>query len=457
MRAVDLTNRHKNGKKGDEMKKQKGMDRRNFIKASTIGLAGVSTILSAKPVFAEQESEPPFPKIKEYRTLGRTGFKVSDIGIGTSRVYPIPIMTAVMDAGVNYIDTAEGYGRGAAEKNVGEAIKGQNRKSLFITTKIRMNDVSTKEQVVEKAEKCLQRLQTDYVDCMMIQSPPTVESLKDDNFHAGMDQLKKEGKVRFVGVAHHGSRFQSQEESMEKVLIGAVDDGRFDALLLVYNFLQKEAGEQVLEAAAKKHVATTIMKSDPLGRYFQMKERIEQMRKEGEPIDERMQSYMTRMEETAKKAESFLQENNLKNPTEIREAALKFVLDNPKVNTLNLAFSNFDDVHNLLKLSGSGLGKMDKNMLAAFEKMCGQLYCRHACGICEIHCPHKVPVNTIMRYNHYFEAHGSEKYAMEKYAKLETPKADNCRNCTGWCEQSCPHGVPIQGLLNLAHSQLTLV
>lgn len=438
------------------MKKQKGMDRRDFIKASALGLAGVTTGLTTKPSFAELAGETELPKIKGYRTLGRTGFKVSDIGIGTARVYPIPIMNAVLDAGVNYIDTAEGYGRGVAEKNIGEAIKGRDRKSLFITTKIRMRDVSSKDQIVEKFQQCLQRLQTDYVDCLMMSGPSTVQALKDENFHQGMDQLKKEGKVRFVGVASHGSRMQGQGESMETVLLGAVDDGRFDVLLLIYNFLQKEAGEKVLEAAAKKNIAATIMKSDPLGRYFQMKERVEQMKKEGQTIDERMQRNITRMEETAKKAESFIQKNNLKNPSEIKAAALKFVLNNPKVNTLNLAFNNFDDAQNYLKLSGSGLGKTEKNMLAAFEEGCGQLYCRHACGICESNCPHQVPVNTIMRYNHYFEANGSEKFAMEKYSKLKTPKADYCRNCAGLCEQSCPYGVPIQGLLNIAHAQLTL-
>ena len=433
------------------------MDRRSFLKASTLGLAGVGATLTTTPSFSAAGREAETPKIKGYRTLGRTGFKVSDIGIGTARVYPIPVMNAVLDAGVNYIDTAEGYGRGTAEKNIGEAIKGRDRKSLFITTKIRMRGVSSKEQVVKKVQQCLQRLQTDYVDCLMVQGPPTVKSLKDEHFHRGMVQLKQEGKVRFIGVANHGSRFQSQGETMEEVLVGAVEDGRFDVLLVVYNFLQKEAGEKVIEAAAKKGIAVTIMKSDPLGRYFETKERVEQMKKEGKAVDERMERYMARMEETAKKAEFFLRENNLKNPSDIKAAALKFVLGNPHVGTLNLAFRNFDDVQNLLKLSGSGMGQKDKALLTAYEKECGQLYCRHACGICESDCPHQVPVNTIMRYNHYFEAHGSEKFAMHKYAQLETPKADTCRNCPGFCEQSCPYGVPIQGLLNTAHLRLTLI
>ncbi len=336
-------------------------------------------------------------------------------------------------------------------------VQKRDRKSLFITTKLRMRDVSSQEQVVEKTQQCLQRLQTDYVDCMMIHGAPTVESLKNEHFHRGMDQLKKEGKVRFLGISNHGPRRPGQGDSMEEVHLGAVADGRFDVLLFVYNFLQKEAGEKIIEAAAKKNVATTIMKSDPLGRYFETKERVEQMKKEGKTIDERMQRSMARMEKTAEKAESFLRENNLKTPDEAKAAALKFVISNPKVNVLNLAFRNFDDVQNFLKISGSGPEQKDKALLTAYEKGCAQLYCRHACGICESDCPHQVPVNTIMRYNHYFEAQGSEKFAMHKYAKLETPKADTCRNCPGYCEQSCPYGVPIQGLLNMAHARLTLV
>ena len=61
-----------------------------------------------------------------------------------------------------------------------------------------------------------------------------------------------------------------------------------------------------------------------------------------------------------------------------------------------------------------------------------------------------------MRYNHYFAAQGREKYAMEMYAKLNAGVANNCLNCDGTCEASCPYGVPIQKLLVLANQNLTL-
>ena len=439
------------------MSKRRGMDRRDFIKASAMGLAGagVGTTLAAKPALAEQASPGETPKIKSYRTLGRTGFKASDIGIGTSQTFPTEVLKAALDAGVNYFDTGEGYGRGAAERSIGEAIKGRDRKSLFITTKFRMDGLAGPADVAGKLQQSLERLQTDYVDCLML-GPQTAASVKNEIYHQAIGELKKQGKVRFSGAASHGSRTPGQGEPMENVLLAAVDDGRFDVILLVYNFLQKEPGEKVLEAAAKKNLATTIMKSNPLGRYYDMKNRIEQMKKDGQPIDERMQKSMEQMEETAKQAEAFIQKNGLKTPAEIKAAALKFVLADPRVHTLNLAFNTFEDVQNFLPLSGSGMSREEKGLLASFERECGSLYCRHACGACESECPSGVPVNAIMRYNHYFEAQGSEKFAMEKYAALETAKADACRKCAGFCETACPHGVPVRTLLCLAHAQLTL-
>jgi uncharacterized protein YbjQ (UPF0145 family) len=64
---------------------------------------------------------------------------------------------------------------------------------------------------------------------------------------------------------------------------------------------------------------------------------------------------------------------------------------------------NFDDLERLVRLSGTRFTGWDKAKLAAYKEGCGELYCRHACGECEPSCPHGVPVNTIMRFNHYFE------------------------------------------------------
>ncbi len=442
------------------MKNRKGMDRRDFIKASAAGLAGVGTTLAAGPAAAAggaagRPATPVAAKIRDYRPLGRTGFKASDIGIGTSQTFPTEVLKAALDAGVNYFDTSEGYGRGQAEQSIGEAIKGRDRESLFITTKLRLDGLADAAAVAAKLDQSLARLQTGYVDCLMM-NPLSAASVKDEVFHQAITELKKQGKVRFAGAGTHGGRQPGRGEPMEDILLAAVEDGRFDVLLVVYNFLQREPGEKVLEAAAKKGLGVTIMKSNPLGRYYDTMSRVEQMKKDGQPIDERLQKSMEQMAETAKQAESFIRKNGLKTPAEVKAAALKFVLADPRVHTLNLAFNTFGDVQSFLALSGAGLNGTEQGLLASYERDCGSLYCRHACGLCEADCPSGVPVNTIMRFNHYFEVQGSERFAMAEYAALETARADACRTCQGYCEKACPYGVPVRTLLCLAHSQLTL-
>jgi predicted aldo/keto reductase-like oxidoreductase len=151
-----------------------------------------------------------------------------------------------------------------------------------------------------------------------------------------------------------------------------------------------------------------------------------------------------------------MEKYNLTDPREIRDTAVRFVLTNPHVHTVCINFQGFDDVEPYIRLSGSTLSTADRKKLVLYREGCGSFYCRHACGQCESHCPHGVPVNTIMRYNHYFESQGREKYAMEKYAALSTPKADLCETCPGRCETACPYNVHIHGLLTHAHRNLTL-
>jgi predicted aldo/keto reductase-like oxidoreductase len=82
----------------------------------------------------------------------------------------------------------------------------------------------------------LEELQTDYIDCMMMHMPEKTDTLKLEGFHAAMQELKAEGRVRFVGVSHHGSFwFADPAETMENVLLAAADDGRFDVFLMAYN------------------------------------------------------------------------------------------------------------------------------------------------------------------------------------------------------------------------------
>ena len=437
---------------------KRGINRRVFIKTSAAGMVGAGLMSQAPLLAADTETKSKNEKIKDYRVLGRTGFKVSDIGCGG--VPPVAVLKALLDNGLNYIDTAESYGRGESERNVGQAIQGRDRKSLFITTKLglpRGKKKASKEDFVDRFRKCLERLKTDYVDCLMLHGGSTVEAIKTEAFHAAVKQLKGEGRLRFAGLSNHGGHYADVSESMEKVLLAAAADGRFDVFLLVYNFMQREQGERVLKACKAKNIGVTLMKTNPVGKYYLMDERVKKMKEEGKKVSEFYSNYMARLKGYVDKSADFIKKYNLTNPAAVKAATMSFVLSNPGVHTVNFAFKTFEDIDEVIKLSGGRLSKKDAKTLALFEEGCGALYCRHACGQCESSCQRQVPVNTIMRYNHYFDAQGREKEAMQLYAHLKAARADTCQQCSGGCETACPYGVPIQGLLVQAHQNLSLV
>ncbi|MGB6865377.1 MAG: hypothetical protein WBE11_06760, partial [Candidatus Aminicenantaceae bacterium] len=95
------------------------LSRRSFLGSSAVALAGVGLTGRAKLLGADASAQDEETKIKEYRTLGRTGFKVSDIAFGSGELEEPALLEAILDAGINYIDTAEGYGRGRTERIIG--------------------------------------------------------------------------------------------------------------------------------------------------------------------------------------------------------------------------------------------------------------------------------------------------------------------------------------------------
>ena len=438
------------------------MNRRKFLRNSTLGMAGV---LGGKSLLkAGDAREEDALKIKEFRTLGRTGFKVSDISTGA--VFEESLLSALLDAGVNYIDTAESYGNGKGETTVGNVLKDRDRKKYFVTTKMLVTsfpgspvkeEESTKEGIIKRFHQSLERLQMDYADCLMMHAPDVATDVKHEGFHAAVKQLKADGRLKHAGISNHGSFHGiDAREPLSDVLLAGAEDGRFDVYLMAYNYLKHDQSEEVLRACKEKGIGTTLMKTNPVGGYLGMKEAVAKFESEGKEIPEFYSKTLAKFKTKYEQAEGFLKKYNLEDPSEIKDAAIKFCLNNSNVSTVCVTFRNFNDVAKYVKLSGTRLTAADQKALAVYAKSMGQFYCRHACGICESSCPQNVPINTIMRYNHYFASQRREKYAMEKYAKLASSAADQCHNCSGSCESACPFRIPIQTLLVLAHQNLTL-
>jgi len=392
-------------------------------------------------------------RISEYRTLGRTGFSVSNIGFG--RPTNPAILKAGINAGINYFDTAPGYG--SSERDIGSIIHEFDREKLFITTKIHADSLGSKEHILSSARKSLENLKLDYIDCFQLQGATSCEMVKHKGFHDAFGQLRQEGRAKFCGIACHGSYFPGNpEDTMENILLCAIDDGRFDLLLVVYNFLSYEQGERVLKAAKEKNIATTVMKSNPVKMYNMFKDFEEQAKANNEEFPEHYRATYEKFKQYNKDARLYLETNSIiSNDDDLSDVATRFVLDNPDVNTVLVDFQNFGTLESHLKYASEALTPASLSHLSDLRNTITNISCRIGCNVCESYCPYNVPVNTILRYNYYFIVKGEEKSAIKAYKDLPGAKPDSCLDCEGSCEKACPYGVLARPLLAMAHKNLS--
>lgn len=181
----------------------------------------------------------------KYRLLGRTGLWVSELCLGTmtfagkgfwevvgtqGQDLANEIVARSIDAGINFIDTANVYSFGESETMLGKAIKGRARDELIIATKVRgqmseeVNNIGlSRHQIMRSVEASLKRLDTDYIDLYQIHGFDPLTPL-DETLRA-LDDLVHQGKVRYIGASnlaawqlmkalaysdkHHLARFES--------------------------------------------------------------------------------------------------------------------------------------------------------------------------------------------------------------------------------------------------------
>ncbi|MCD6289730.1 MAG: aldo/keto reductase [Anaerolineae bacterium] len=148
----------------------------------------------------------------EYRKLGRTDIDVSVIAMGCWAIAggstwgpqdkedAIATIHAALDVGVNFFDTAEGYGDGYSEKLLGEALAGRRHEAV-IATKVSSGHLS-RDQVQAACERSLRRLGTDYIDLYQIHWPSRTIPL--DETMEALEQLQEQGKIRAIGVSNFG-------------------------------------------------------------------------------------------------------------------------------------------------------------------------------------------------------------------------------------------------------------
>ncbi len=410
------------------------LSRRSFVRAGGATLAGgLAAAAAGSPASLSGEQARQTPSIQSYKTLGRTGWRVSDIGFGTGPLRESTLVRAAFDKGINYFDTAESYGNGAAERTIGEALPHIGRENVFIATKAVFRGGETESEVLDRIRLSLQRLQTDYIDAYSMHHTPTVEFLDHPGYHAAIERLKAEGRVRFAGVSYHGPS-RTGQGNMAEVLSAAAEDGRFDMMLFVHNFMNSEQGNQILAACKANNVGTTIMKSAPGVLHF----------------DSFDPENMTAEEK------GFAERYDLRTADQLRFGSIQWVIQNPDAHSVCVSLNDFDNIDRVVAISGTRLSQPDEEFLDRLALSVNSRYCRHGCVECVGECPQEVPVSRIMRYAYYFEVQGREKHAMSRYAQLGGGNGSVCMDCSAPCDTACPHGFQIRTQMSQAHSMLTL-
>jgi hypothetical protein len=450
---------------GKTPNERKSLTRRGFMGAA-LGAVPAAALLGREPgpqATAQAPAAAP-ARIKEYRTLGRTGFKVSDIAFGAGPLDNANVLTAALDRGMNYIDTAEHYVNGNSERTIGQVLKGRDRSKVFLTTKLNMvyDKRIDKAALRDRFLKCLERLGTDYADCLMIHLCP-LALVKHEPYHELIKELKAEGKVRFSGLSSHGADYSLSgriDDPVETVVMAAAEDGRFDVVLCTYNYLKGDVGDRMLKACAEKGMGVTLMKMNPALTNAQEAEMLVRMREryksQGKDLPEALVKLAQISAERTAATEAFLKKHGLAGPEQSRDAALRYCLSRPEVHNVCPSINSFEELDSFIAISGTKFEAREAEMLADCCETLGSATCRIGCGECQSACPRGVPVAAIMRYDYYFRTVRREKEAMSNYAALAGVDAAACADCPGPCEAACPHGVPIQGKLVLAHSMLTL-
>jgi predicted aldo/keto reductase-like oxidoreductase len=461
----------------DKTKKQEGMSRRGFLAAGGIAAAGLAAGCAgkdAKVALGEALNPAPDgpPKISRYRTLGRTGFKVSDLSMGCGSIAEPNVVRYAYDHGVNLFDTAEVYGNGDSETKIGGAMEHMDREKIFIVTKLGIDDSPDEQNLIERFNKCLERLKTPYADALYSHGIADEKLVTYEPFINACNTLKAEGKLKHMGISSHGPR-GDEPDAMDKVLLRAAEHGGYDVMLLSYGFMNKEEGERVLKVCKEKNIGTTIMKSatgliempvlDLENPSDQVQGWLDYLMGSGmtrEAAGERIKNYFERNKEEFETAlaasKPFMEKYGVKTQDELNFKSLQWVLRNPDAHTICPSMSSFDDLDKYLPLTGTELSDSGQRFLDEYARAFGTTACRFSCTECISSCPNNLPVNTILRYAYYYNNQNRQKHAMQKYARLGNINASACLHCDAPCVGACPHGVQVQAQMFNAHGRLVM-
>ena len=382
-------------------------DRKNRRQFIVGGLSGLAMAGLAPGRLGAAEAVPnPDPDIV-IRKLGATGLELPLVSMGVMNADNPNLVAAALDSGIKMLDTAHYYQRGRNEEMVGKVIKDRSRDGFVVATKARASTVDrsevqdsnkatreSEESFIQKVELSLERLQTDYVDILYLHSCKSREDALDEMALSAMQTLKKQGKIRHIGVSTHSNQAE--------VIEAALESGVYEVVLTAYNFQTKnrEELERAMERAAAKGLGVVAMKTQ--AGVFWDKERTQ-------PIP--------------------------------MKAALRWALRQDYVHTAIPGFTTFDQLEDdLLVMKEPTLTTEEAASLETQEKLAG-LYCQQ-CGTCLDQCPADLDIPVLMRG--YMYAHGYRNLLSAKDVVNGLGRGDlPCATCES-CSVNCPQDFDVR-------------
>ena len=370
--------------------------RRNFLAAGLALPAAANAARSAAPETKPPAKSPAAAPGFSYRTLGKTGLKVTSVGYGCMITSDGSVIERAADIGITYFDTARGYSNGNNERMVGAAIKSK-RKNIVLSSK---SHAPGKEEALQNLDTSLKELGTDWLDIWYLHGKSKPGEITDELIEA-QQIAKQAGKIRFAGVSTHAGQ--------PELIPFLAKHPKIDVILTAYNFTMEPVMEQVIAEAAAAGKGIVAMKVMAGG--FRRA-------KPGDPVYTKL-----------KRDGALL-------------AALKWVLRNKNVGTTIPSITDMDQLDENLKAMTAGFSGEDEKLLAEQLRFIGPLYCR-MCGKCDGTCREGLPVADIIRFATYADGYGQFALGRERFLELEPAHTQaRCASCPG-CTVECPHGVRV--------------
>jgi predicted aldo/keto reductase-like oxidoreductase len=372
--------------------------RRKFLVAGlSLPIAAVAdTPAGQAPTARVSGAASPAAAGPRYRTLGKTGLKISTVGYGCMITSDSSVIHRAVDLGITYFDTARGYQKGNNERMVGAALKG-SRDKIVLSSK---SEAKTAPDAIAELDTSLKELGTDYLDIWYMHSRDTVANIPDELVTV-WENAKQQGKIRHIGISTH-----KPNDIVDRVLAM----GKFEVLLSTYSFAIGAANDPAYQKLTDAGIGLVAMKvMAPAAR----------ARKPDGPL-----------------------------------AALKWVLRDARFTAAIPSMTDMDQLEMNVRAMTEPFNEADQKLLARVNEDIRPYYCR-MCQQCSGQCPKGVPVPETIRYLAYADFYGQFALGREHFLALPAEtRAVRCRDCAS-CQVRCPNGVHVAERLMRAQELFT--